>query len=388
MTPDQRQAIIAQITTLMNSGKHPAEIVTILHGAGLPLAEVKQLVFEASAQVAPVYLSHQPPEEEPIPLVRPLTKVLVACISLAIFGGGWQFFQASKTPEPAQQEGPPQPEAQSATPAAIPVSAPALAPQTLWAPDKTTQVRQAGRNTYDYHAGFFPYGIIRHECDPVAADSSGVSSDLNLMRRAQVVAQAEFINAYNNNQLRIVTAAGEQKPVSLQFICILLVNAQRGGVYCGALIPAGGFFNVHSNAFDEKRFEYQNLVAEAGPEGAKRYPIIDRHDALYTRRTEAIRQKISMEEARAIAHPMITDWLAQNGYDQQSETFIRRSEKMDPYGYLFTVEGDTMALKDEGTVTLFTVQVDGKSGKPDLRLRADCAEFLRLLRERGVVPKK
>lgn len=373
MTPERRQAIIGEIAKHMTSGKHPAEIMETLTLSGMRPDEARQLVYEAGSRLAPVYRSNQPSQGDgPAPLVRSFITYIVVGLLLAIaLGGGWHVISSSQ-PTAVTAQGSPQTVTKAQE---VPVPGPSHT-EPIWA---SGDGAQAGRNTYHHHLGRFRYGIIHHACDP----SVPAGSDLRAMHQAQMIAMAEFAAGFNHNGIRIVTADGEQ-PARFQYICVLLHDVRRGGVYCGTITPAVAFF-ASSGALDEKRFEYQDIAV--GTTGAIRYPIIERYDEKQARQTEASQRRISIEEARAIALPMIDDWLAHNGYDAHSGAFLRRDEKHGDQVHVFTVKGDMKALNEEGTIKLFTVEVDGKSGTADMLLDADCREFLRLLRAAGVVPE-
>lgn len=389
MTPDKRNAIIAQIAKLMDSGKYPAEIVEILKESGLAQEEAKQLVFAASAQVAPAYHSRQQLEEA----LDPASRTLLICVAIIGFvtiltislirssSPDSPLPDSSLTPIATEQ---PQPPTKTFV---IPAAAPTQDSPPVWPSGSATQIPQPGRNTYDYQAGFFPYGIIRYQCPPGAPTGT---SDAELVGAAQVVAKAEFhyqLDAYANGILvSIATADGGQRVETLRYICVLLNNTERGGVYAGIIIPASYFFYGGPQIIDAKNLVYKDLFVAANADGPRRYPISEQYDAEYIRKEEAIRHRISVEEARAIALPRIHDWLTENGYDEQSETFLRRSEEKDGDAYQFKVAGDMKTLNDAVTRTLFTLEINSRSGAATLLLSTDCAEFLRLLRERGLVP--
>ena len=387
MTPDKRNAIIAQIAKLMDSGKYPAEIVEILKDSGLSLEEAKELVFAASAQVAPAYHSRQQLEEA----FDPASRTLLICVAIIGFvtivtislirlsSPDSPLPDSSPTPIATEQ---PQPATKTLI---IPVTAPSQNSPPIWPSGSATQIPQPGRNTYDYQAGFFPYGIIRYQCPPGAPTGT---SDAELVSAAQAVVRADFLNRFGAYGIRVHIAAadGGQQVADLQYFCVLLDNTERGGVYAGIIIPAGAFFYGGPQIIDAKKLVYRDLFVAATADGPRRYPIIEQYDAEYVRQEEAIRHRISVEEARAIALPRIHDWLTENGYDEQSETFLRRSEENDGNAYRFKVAGDTKTLNDALTRTLFTLEINSRSGAATLLLSADCAEFLRLLRERGLVP--
>ena len=393
MTPDKRNAIIAQIAKLMDSGKYPAEIVEILQGSGLSLEQAKELVFAASSQVAPAYHSRQQLEEA----FDPASRTLLICVAIIGFvtiltislirssSPDSPLPDSSLTPIATEQ---PQPATKTLV---IPAAAQPQKSTPVWPSDNTTQIPQPGRNTYDYQAGFFQYGIVRYECPPGAPTGT---SDVELVGAAQVVAKAEFLKRlgpYSNGfRVLIATADGGQRLENLQYICVLLNNTERDGVYAGIIIPVGYFFyggpQIIPQIIDAKKILYKDLFIAANADGPRRYPIIEKYDAEYVRQEEAIRHRLSVEEARAIALPRIHDWLTENGYDEQSETFLRRSEENNGIAYQFKVAGDTKTLNDEVTRTLFTLEVNSRTGAATLLLSADCAEFLRLLRERGLVP--
>jgi len=384
MTPDQRNTIIGQITQLLESGKYPAEIAEILHASGLDLPEAKHLVFEATSQVKPVYCSRTYLEGAPDSAYSTIRKFvpivcLLAILSLCLVR--WYTGHVPPAPVAPLQPGPSPADAA----ATVPDRAPSPNPAPVWASGKATQIPPVEHNTYDYYAGSFRYGIVRYECPP--GGSTG-NRDLQWMGKAQAIAKAKYGAGYSQNSIHIVSTGGRQQMAYLQYICILLSDTKRGGVYCGTILPVDGFFCAEVSIIDPKRIEYQEIFNESASAGPQRYPIIGRMETEHLRKQETRKRK-TRDEARAIVLPRIEDWLTQNGYDEQSKALIKVSEeRFDGITCSFKVEGDARALKDEMGCTLFTVSVDCKSGKVSMQLHADCAEFLRVLRERALAPAR
>ncbi len=92
---------------------------------------------------------------------------------------------------------------------------------------------------------------------------------------------------------------------------------------------------------------------------------------------------LTMDEARAIAQPMIAEWLRANDYTEAEQARIERREIDFGKDICFFVEGETTSLGGKAPVRLLEVEVDQKSHEVELRLVHDCAEYLRLMREKA-----
>ncbi|HYE06367.1 MAG TPA: hypothetical protein VEL07_12710 [Planctomycetota bacterium] len=375
MTPD-KQAIIAQIATLMQSGKFPAEIVEMLHGAGIPRDQAKQLVFEAGSRAEPYAI---PKRETGLP-PRSLAGLAIVSVALIIAGVAWREQWSSSQPDaPAfDQAPPPEPSPVAPQPAAAPVPVPlAEVADPIWTSGADMAIPQPGENAYDVQSGVASYGIVQHERDPVADE--GVA-DLALMNRAQALTKAAFANGFRRNGVRIGIGA-EPRATRFDHICVLLSDARRGGVYCGTVVSMGSFLGTTVVTNDERELAYEDLV-RVMPDGSRIYPIIERHDAaLVRRREQAAKPLLTIEEARAIAEPIIADWLKANGYEDQDAVFFRRNEVTFGQSIHVEVEGLEKVGGISGT-PLFVVGVDRLSREAELWLKHDCAEFVRLLREK------